>query len=167
MLSRAHVHSLKSGLTFWLLVVTISPAFSHDHPDGDKPHVHGLGIFSATSPADFNAGGSDLAPDTRHSHLLIFGVEIHVPASCPWAADQDSPLLAEHGFFQLGAELLNGLATSEPVCPTIEPQAQLSADISVKLTPAGEAVSASAAIPSPAPFLCDLARGLRSGAQQI
>jgi len=166
MLSWAHVHSLKSGLTLWLLVVTISPAFSHDHPDGDKPHVHGLGIFSATPPACSSAGDS-LTPDTRHSHLLIFGVEIHVPASCPWAADQDSPLPAEQGFFQLGAELSNGLRTSEPACAAIEPQAPLSSDTPVNLTPASETVSENAAIHSPVPLLCDLARGLRSGAQQV
>src|SRR5438876_10852237 len=132
MRSRPHVGSLKFGLGVWLLVVTTSPAFSHEHPEGDKPHAHGLGLFSVSSISCCYEPDNGIAPNTRHCHIVIFGIEIHIPASCPWAADQDSPLPAQESYFQLSAEMASGLQTqaSEPGSAAAPLQTPLAARIS-------------------------------------
>jgi hypothetical protein len=160
---------LKSGLAFWLAVVSTSPAFSHDHPEGDKPHSHGLGFFPTNSASvSANNPHTDIAPETRHSHLVILGVEIHVPPGSPWSAEQDSLVLAPQKFFQLGAEFRNGVETSastESAAATIlEVRASCPAELprpDVATIWPGSAIIAGTSV------LCDLARGLRSGAQQI
>jgi hypothetical protein len=163
-----HAGSVKFGLAVWLLVVTTSPAFSHEHPEGDKPHAHGLGLFSASAFACFGYDPDNgVAPDTRHCHIVIFGIEIHVPASCPWAADQDSPLPAEQAYFQLGAEIVNGLQAQapEPSSKAAALPTPLAASISVPLDTRADEATVSPLVSFA--HLCDLARGLRSGAQQV
>jgi hypothetical protein len=171
MLSRSRLRWLKFGLVVWLLVVATAPAFSHDHPEGDKPHAHGLGIFSTTSifGSGYNSNNA-VSPETRHSHLVIFGIEIHIPASCPWAADQDSPLPAEESYFQLGAEIVKGLqaqATESGSQAAVLQAPDMGVPVRVDVSPNEETFPPNRALLPAAASLCDLARGLRSGAQQV
>jgi hypothetical protein len=167
MLFRGYVRSLKVCLALWLVVVTTAPAFSHDHAEGDKPHTHGLGVFSASSlPGQGYGSKTGIAPETRHSHIVIFGIEIHVPASCPWAAEQDSPLQTA-SFFQLSAEIGNGVQ-AQTLGESITPQPALAAGTAfLESAPNADAFLSRETAFSSATHLCELARGLRSGAQQI
>jgi hypothetical protein len=165
MRSRPRVRLAKSGLAFWLLVVTTSPAFSHDHADGDRPHTHGLGIFASSSSSSNDLVGNGLTPDTHHCHLVILGIEIHVPATCPWAADQDSRFPAEQVSLTLCTEMDHGLqAQACNPCEVAVPAALAPTLGAFLVRLANQRFVPDRVLQ---PLVCDLARGLRSGAQQI
>jgi hypothetical protein len=168
---RPHLRSMKMGLALWLLVVSTSPAFAHEHEDGDRPHSHGLGLFSLSSGCGPCGQNQGRAPETRHFHLVILGIELHVPASCPWSSSEDSPLAAEQGFFQLGVEVANGLTSSGADEARVPVPSE---GLPVLCLP--PSVEVAAGTNRPAFYqdgcvggcrVCDAARGLRSGAQQI
>jgi hypothetical protein len=161
-------HPLKLVLAAWLFVVTTAPAFAHEHAGGDKPHMHGLGLFATLPRTAAVDEAEGVGPNSRHFHMVIFGIEIHVPASCP-LTQAENPC-ANQGFFQLGSEI-NALGTpaDETACTP------LSADVALDVNAAGFAalpdtpgsLQANDSEFFALSLLCHLARGLRSGAQQI
>lgn len=71
------------GVAVWFAVLSMSPAICHEHADGEADHSHGYGFFSL-SPllASTCSPESELAPHSRHYHLVLFGVEITLLPGC-------------------------------------------------------------------------------------
>ena|SRR5579864_4372195 len=71
------------GAAIWFAVLSVSPAICHEHPDGEVDHSHGLGLISASpllvSPLSQE---SNLAPQNRHYHIVLFGIEITILPGC-------------------------------------------------------------------------------------
>ena len=163
---RQQYTTVKWTLALWLLVVTTAPAFSHEHPGGDKPHAHGLGLFSSATP-NGKESSNDLTPTSRHFHLVIFGIEIHVAGHGSPVESENSCCPSEHGLFQLNADSGSSAGlTGDNVC-TGDRHDMLPA---IESRPAEPGVIEGALAghrPDLVPSPCDVARGLRSGTQQI
>lgn len=71
------------GVALWFAILSVSPAICHEHADGDTDHSHGYGFFS-TSPhlVPTCSSEADLAPSSRHYHLVLFGIEITILPGC-------------------------------------------------------------------------------------
>jgi hypothetical protein len=71
------------GVALWFAILSTSPAICHEHADGEADHSHGLGFFS-TSPLLICTCSpeSELAPQSRHYHLVLLGIEITILPGC-------------------------------------------------------------------------------------
>jgi hypothetical protein len=152
---------LKPCLILWLLTATTAPAVCHAHAGGENCHLHGLGMIGAgrSTPAE---SGSPAAP-CRHFHLLFFGLEIYLPSG-----DAAAPA---NGCLASSCNLSNS-DNNNPTSPTIDSAAQhLDALPLTALTDStGSAISPSLSRrlhDSCERSTCDLARGARSGVQQV
>src|SRR6516165_5405285 len=71
------------GVAVWFAVLSMSPAICHEHADGEADHSHGYGFFSLSPLLASNCSPeSELAPHSRHYHLVLFGVEITLLPGC-------------------------------------------------------------------------------------
>lgn len=103
------------GVALWFVVLSLSPAICHEHADGDADHSHGYGFFSLSPLLASNCSPeSELAPHSRHYHLVLFGVEITLLPGC--AALETGILHGQiNSTMSWSGDLCEGLVAEKPV----------------------------------------------------
>jgi hypothetical protein len=151
------------AVSLWFALLSVSPAVCHEHADGDVEHSHGYGWFATSSRLiPTCATESDLAPSSRHYHLVLFGIEITILPGCAaleagtlptpqdsaisWNADHGGGLIAEHSISQ-HCDVSVSAMDSPAVSITVPETSVCCADYPVSC--------------------CAFARALRSGVQLI
>jgi len=104
----------KYGVALWFAILSTSPAICHEHADGEADHSHGFGFFSTSPLLICNCSPeSDLAPQSRHYHLVLFGIEITILPGC--AALETGILPAQNNSaITLNADHQAGLIAENP-----------------------------------------------------
>src|SRR6516165_12324830 len=105
------------GVAVWFAVLSMSPAICHEHADGEADHSHGYGFFSLSPLLASNCSPeSELAPHSRHYHLVLFGVEITLLPGC--AALETGILHGQvNSTVSWGGDLGEGLVAESPSHP--------------------------------------------------
>jgi hypothetical protein len=154
---------VKHAVAIWLLVVSTAPALCHEHSDGDVPHGHGLSLFSTLPVRDGSDNG--LAPHSRHCHLVIFGIEIHVPA-CSDCLLHSLDRIKQNEY---GSVLQANASPQDVSCAVPELVRDVAGALpaSADTLPQDPPVSFSSDFESPPEcHLCAVALGVRSGTQR-
>jgi hypothetical protein len=151
------------GVALWFAILSLSPAICHEHADGDADHSHGYGLFSL-SPllAPTCSPESELAPHSRHYHLVLFGIEITILPGC--AALETGILHGQNNStMSWSGDLGQGHVAERPASQPIALPGLTNDSLPVSLDISAE--SCPLADPPGAP--CALARPPRSGIQLI
>ncbi|SRR5260370_4028568 len=150
------------GVAFWFVVLSLCPAICHEHADGDTDHSHGYGFFSP-SPLLVSNGSpeADLCPQSRHYHMVLFGIEITILPGCAALETGIMPAQCDSAI-TLSADLGVGLIAEKPT-----------QDVALVISPQDGLVMPCSIFQDSCPLVdlstipCAPARALRSGTQQI
>jgi len=149
------------GVALWFAILSTSPAICHEHADGDADHSHGLGFFSASPLLVCTCSPeSDLAPQSRHYHLVLFGIEITILPGCA-ALETGILPVQNNSAITLNADLQAGLLAENPTLQDVA-----ATDYADQASVLGYCRDSAPLVDPPSPP-CAPARPLRSGIQLI
>jgi hypothetical protein len=160
-------HALRSpllsfGLAAWLLLTNLVLGVYHRHDADDSAPLPGAGLLAAEQDAD---------PGGWHYHLLLLGVEFSFLSmdadTCPFAPE--APAQQEAHTLLSGVLGAGGKAESSPDLALLRLADVSLAHVSIAFATAGKMPCPLVlpAIDAASPPLADIARGCRTGVQQV